>query len=123
MLHYVIKNVIESNASWRLAASVQEVISNCPETNCTELIDLFHGAPQHSVFSPSHPSAASDPLKRDRTTRTSSFVLVALLVRVHCAGARGCRYIHPSHAPRAVSAAHTIVQQAATLTAQTNKTQ
>ncbi|KAI8422899.1 hypothetical protein MSG28_014011 [Choristoneura fumiferana] len=26
-------------------------------------IGLFHGAPQHSVFSPSHPSAASDPLK------------------------------------------------------------
>ncbi|KAI8431216.1 hypothetical protein MSG28_001254, partial [Choristoneura fumiferana] len=27
------------------------------------VIGLFHGAPQHLVFSPSHPSAASDPLK------------------------------------------------------------
>ncbi|KAI8429704.1 hypothetical protein MSG28_000271 [Choristoneura fumiferana] len=26
-------------------------------------IGLFHGAPQHYVFSPSQPSAASDPLK------------------------------------------------------------
>ncbi|KAI8423479.1 hypothetical protein MSG28_012597 [Choristoneura fumiferana] len=36
-------------------------------------IGLFHGAPQHSVFSPSHPSAASDPLKvvRPRCLRTA----------------------------------------------------
>ncbi|KAI8425766.1 hypothetical protein MSG28_011549 [Choristoneura fumiferana] len=31
-------------------------------------IGLFHGAPQHSVFRPSHPSAASDPLKVVRPT-------------------------------------------------------
>ncbi|KAI8440612.1 hypothetical protein MSG28_001831 [Choristoneura fumiferana] len=45
--------------------AVADSFLNTYEAYNSPLLDigLFHGAPQHSVFSPSHPSAASDPLK------------------------------------------------------------
>ncbi|KAI8434751.1 hypothetical protein MSG28_003272 [Choristoneura fumiferana] len=60
--HYIKFDKPHKDWSEKVKETVELIISLQQSTAVLD-IGLFHGVPQHYVFSPTHPSAASDPLK------------------------------------------------------------